>query len=118
MSSASTGLPTPDGPGSVSGAPNLTAGFTDTFTGRYVNAGGLRQHLVIGGDGPPLRLVHGWPENWYAWRFLMPALAKDFTVIAPDQAMLEIGGDIPQLTGRPAHDPGRVLLPRSSRFGR
>jgi pimeloyl-ACP methyl ester carboxylesterase len=29
--------------------------------------------------------VHGWPENWYAWRFLMPTLARDFTVIAPDQ---------------------------------
>jgi pimeloyl-ACP methyl ester carboxylesterase len=41
--------------------------------------------VVIGGDGPPLLLVHGWPENWYAWRFVMPELAKDFTVIAVDQ---------------------------------
>ncbi len=40
---------------------------------------------VIGGDGPPLLLVHGWPENWYAWRRVMPALAKDYTVIAVDQ---------------------------------
>ena len=38
-----------------------------------------------GAKGPPLLLVHGWPENWYAWRFLMPALARDFTVIAVDQ---------------------------------
>jgi hypothetical protein len=30
--------------------------------------GGLRQHIVIGGDGPPLLLVHGWPENWYQYR--------------------------------------------------
>jgi pimeloyl-ACP methyl ester carboxylesterase len=29
--------------------------------------------------------VHGWPENWYAWRLVMPALARDFQVIAPDQ---------------------------------
>jgi pimeloyl-ACP methyl ester carboxylesterase len=29
--------------------------------------------------------VHGWPENWYAWRLLMPALARDFEVIAVDQ---------------------------------
>jgi pimeloyl-ACP methyl ester carboxylesterase len=29
--------------------------------------------------------VHGWPETWYAWRHLMPALAKDFQVIAVDQ---------------------------------
>src|SRR5215212_12200 len=85
MSSFSTHLPTPEGPGSVSGAPNLAEGFTDTFTSRYVNAGGLRQHAVIGGDGPPLLLVHGWPENWYAWRLLMPELARDFEVIAVDQ---------------------------------
>jgi pimeloyl-ACP methyl ester carboxylesterase len=30
-------------------------------------------------------LIHGWPQTWYAWRMLMPALAKDFTVIAVDQ---------------------------------
>ena len=76
---------TPEGPGSVSGAPNLPPGFADTFTSRFIDAGGLRQHAVIGGDGPPLLLVHGWPENWYAWRLLMPALARDFQVIAVDQ---------------------------------
>ena len=78
MSSSSTGLPIPEGPGSVSGAPNLPAGFTDTFTSRYVDTGDLRLHAVIGGEGPPLLLVHGWPETWYAWRLLMPALARDF----------------------------------------
>jgi pimeloyl-ACP methyl ester carboxylesterase len=85
MSPSSTRLPTPEGPGSVSGAPNLPEGFTDTFTSRYVDAGGLRQHAVIGGDGPPLLLVHGWPETWYAWRMVMPALARDFEVVAVDQ---------------------------------
>ncbi len=71
--------------GSVTTAPRLPAGFTKTFKSRFVRANGIRQHAVIGGDGPPLLLVHGWPENWYAWRFLMPALARDFTVIAVDQ---------------------------------
>lgn len=75
----------PDGPGSVWGAPNLPAGFTDTFTSRYIDTGELRLHAVIGGDGLPLLLVHGWPESWYAWRLLMPALARDFQVIAVDQ---------------------------------
>jgi len=75
----------PAGPGSVSGAPNLPAGFTDTFTSRFVDTGDLRLHAVIGGEGPPLLLVHGWPESWYAWRRLMPALARDFEVIAVDQ---------------------------------
>jgi pimeloyl-ACP methyl ester carboxylesterase len=85
LSSSSTPLPTPEGPGSVSGAPNLPDGFTDTFTSRYVVAGEVRLHAVVGGGGPPLLLVHGWPENWYAWRLIMPALARDFEVIAVDQ---------------------------------
>ena len=48
-------------------APQLSPGFSKTFTSRMVNAGGLRQHVVIGGDGPPLLLVHGWPQNWYQY---------------------------------------------------
>src|SRR2546430_3238369 len=75
---------TPEGSGSVSGAPNLPAGFTDTFTSRYVDTGELRLHAVTGGDGPPLMLVHGWPQTWYAWRMLMPTLARDFSVVAGD----------------------------------
>jgi pimeloyl-ACP methyl ester carboxylesterase len=95
--------PTPEGPGSVSGAPNLPAGFSDTFTSRYIGTGFLRQHAVIGGDGPPLLLVHGWPQTWYAWRLVMPALARDFEVIAPDQR--GIG-----LTDKPkdGYDPGTI----------
>ncbi|MEV6286065.1 alpha/beta hydrolase [Kribbella sp. NPDC051770] len=76
---------TPEGFGAVSTSPNLPSGFGRTFKSRFVHANGIRQHVVVGGDGPPLLLIHGWPENWYAWRFLMPALAKDFTVIAVDQ---------------------------------
>ena len=81
----SSAIPTPTGPGSVSGAPGLPAGFGDTFTSRYVDTGEVRLHAVIGGDGPPLLLVHGWPETWYAWRLVMPALAESFQVIAVDQ---------------------------------
>src|SRR4029453_16744264 len=77
--------PTPEGPGSVSGAPNLPAGFTDTFTSRSIDIGQLRLHAVAGAQGPPMLLVHGWPQTWYAWRMLMPTLAQDFQVIAVDQ---------------------------------
>jgi pimeloyl-ACP methyl ester carboxylesterase len=69
----------------VSGAPNLPVGFRETFSSRYVDTAGLRMHAVIGGKGPPLLLVHGWPQTWYQWRMVMPALARDFTVIAVDQ---------------------------------
>jgi pimeloyl-ACP methyl ester carboxylesterase len=59
--------------------------FTETFTSHYIDTGKVRLHAVTGGDGPPLLLVHGWPETLYAWRFLMPALAQDFSIVAVDQ---------------------------------
>ena len=80
-----SGQPVPRGPASVSGAPDLPPGFRDTFTSRYVHAGGLRQHAVIGGEGPPLLLIHGWPQSWYAWRLVMPELAQHFRIVAVDQ---------------------------------
>src|SRR5215207_6731589 len=61
MSSSSTPLSTPEGPGSVSGAPNLPAGFTDTFASRYINTDGLRREAprpgaeLIAGHCGPLR---------------------------------------------------------------
>ena len=85
MSTAATQLQSAQGPGSVSGVPQLPDGFADTFTSRYAEAGDVRLHAVIGGEGPPLLLIHGWPQTWYAWRMLMPALAEDFEVIAVDQ---------------------------------
>ena len=87
-----TSSPSPEGPGSVSGAPHLPDGFTGTFTSRYIDTGDLRQHVVTGGDGPPLLLVHGWPETWYTWRLVMPALARDFSVVAPDQRGCGLSG--------------------------
>jgi pimeloyl-ACP methyl ester carboxylesterase len=75
----------PEGRGSASGAPNLPERFADTFTSRLVDIGDLRLHAVVGGEGPPLLLIHGWPETWYAWRMVMPTLAEDFEVIAVDQ---------------------------------
>lgn len=48
----------------------------------YVN--GQRIHYVREGEGPPLVLLHGYPQTWYMWRKVIPALAERFTVIAPD----------------------------------
>ena len=95
--------PTPEGPGSVSGAPHLPPGFTDTFTSRYIQAGEVRLHAVIGGDCPPLLLIHGWPQSWYQFRLIMPALARDFEVIAADQRGMGLS-DKPQ----DSYDTGTV----------
>jgi pimeloyl-ACP methyl ester carboxylesterase len=85
MNSSPSRPPTPEGPGSVSGAPHLPEGFATTFTSRYLDTGAVCLHAVIGGAGPPLLLIHGWPGSWYYWRLVMPALARDFSVIAVDQ---------------------------------
>src|ERR671911_1950972 len=47
---------------------------------------GVRLHVAEAGDAgaPPLLLVHGWPEHWWAWRDVIPALAQRHRVIAPD----------------------------------
>ena len=94
--SSSIDMTVPEGPGSVSGAPDLPAGFTDTFTSRYVDTGDVRLHVVVGGDGPPLLLVHGWPETWYAWRNVMPALMEAVkayaTVGEMTNAMVDVYG--------------------------
>jgi pimeloyl-ACP methyl ester carboxylesterase len=52
----------------------------------YVNAGGLGTHVALAGppDAPPVLLVHGWPQNWWTWRHVIPTLAQQFRVIAPD----------------------------------
>ncbi|MFC0842357.1 alpha/beta fold hydrolase [Streptomyces noboritoensis] len=84
MTLASKHLPMPEGPGSVSQAPNLPDRFADSFTSQYVDTGGLRLHAVTGGEGPPLLLHAGWPQTWYAWRLVMPALAQNFQVVAVD----------------------------------
>jgi pimeloyl-ACP methyl ester carboxylesterase len=55
-----------------------------TFSHHMASVNGIQMHYVIGGQGDPIVLLHGWPETWYAWRHVMPALAKNYTVIAPD----------------------------------
>lgn len=72
-----------------------------SFTSQTATVNGVRLHYVIGGQGEPLVLLHGWPETWYEWHRVMPALAQRYTVIAPDlrgigesdQALLPNGFD-------------------------
>jgi pimeloyl-ACP methyl ester carboxylesterase len=50
----------------------------------FVNAGGLRTHVALAGEGRPLLLLHGWPQHWYVWREVIPLVAPHARVIAPD----------------------------------
>ena len=45
---------------------------------------GIRLHYVPAGNGPLLGLLHEFPEFWWSWRHQIPALARDFRVVAVD----------------------------------
>jgi pimeloyl-ACP methyl ester carboxylesterase len=44
----------------------------------------LRMHVAEAGQGDPLLLLHGWPNHWYYWRELVPALSGQFRLVMPD----------------------------------
>jgi pimeloyl-ACP methyl ester carboxylesterase len=71
-------------PFTVNDVPHLPDGFTGTFTSRTVDVDGLTLHAVTGGRGPVVLLLPAWPQFWYGWRLVMPALAEHFTVVAAD----------------------------------
>ena len=58
--------------------------FDLTFSHHMADVNGVKLHFVRGGTGEPLVLLHGFPQTWYEWHRIMPALAQRYTVIAPD----------------------------------
>jgi haloacetate dehalogenase len=59
---------------------NFFPGFED----RRIETSGASINLVTGGSGPPLLLLHGYPQTHLMWRNLAPRLAAEFTVVVPD----------------------------------
>ena len=52
---------------------------------RYVDVRGARLHVAdSGGSGPPVLLLHGWPQHWWTWHEVITLLAPDFRVLALD----------------------------------
>lgn len=61
--------------------------MTDFMHGMYrqsVRANGVRLNVWTGGDGPPLLLLHGYPQTGQMWRKLTPSLVNQFSVVCPD----------------------------------
>ena len=67
----------------------------------YAEVGDVMLHFVTAGAKsharPPVVLLHGWPQTWYEWRHVIPALAEKFHVIAPD--LRGLGDSSRPLTG-------------------
>jgi pimeloyl-ACP methyl ester carboxylesterase len=52
---------------------------------RFIQVNGIKMHIAEQGEGPLIVLAHGWPELWYSWRHVLPALASaGYHVVAPD----------------------------------
>jgi pimeloyl-ACP methyl ester carboxylesterase len=52
---------------------------------RFVEVNGIRMHIAEQGRGPLVLLAHGFPELWYSWRHVLPALAAaGYHAVAPD----------------------------------
>ncbi|MBA3907597.1 MAG: alpha/beta hydrolase [Pseudonocardiales bacterium] len=54
------------------------------FASHDVDVDGVGVHAVVGGSGPPLLLLHGYPQTHVMWHALAPWLAAEFTVVAAD----------------------------------
>jgi haloacetate dehalogenase len=63
---------------------NTLAELFPDFTEEHVTVRGVELFARIGGQGPPLLLLHGYPETHACWHRVAPTLARDFTVVAPD----------------------------------
>jgi pimeloyl-ACP methyl ester carboxylesterase len=59
--------------------PELPTGFES----RTAAVKDFRMHYVIGGEGPPIVIVHGGWDSWWAWREVAPTLAESHTVVLP-----------------------------------
>ncbi|MDT3399089.1 alpha/beta hydrolase [Streptomyces sp. B1866] len=71
------------------------------FETHDVDVDGVAVHAVTGGEGPPVLLLHGYPQTHAMWHRVAPALARRHTVVAAD---LRGYGD----SGRPADEPGHA----------
>jgi pimeloyl-ACP methyl ester carboxylesterase len=63
---------------------NTANAFFPRFESFRIDTGEATINGVKAGHGPPLLLLHGWPQTHVEWHRIAPALARDFTVVATD----------------------------------
>jgi haloacetate dehalogenase len=74
----------------------------DGFTLEHVDLGDVTLRVRHGGHGPPLLLLHGFPQTHVMWHLIAPRLARDFTVVAMD---LRGYGESSKPATAPDHEP-------------
>jgi hypothetical protein len=52
-----------------------------TFSHHTTAVNGIQMHYVIGGQGDPVVLLHGWPQTWYEWRLLLTCSLCDIHIV-------------------------------------
>jgi len=62
----------------------LLADLFDGFASQRIDTRGAKIFLRTGGDGPPLLLLHGFPQTHVIWHRMAPTLAEHFTLVIPD----------------------------------
>ncbi len=77
------------------------------FDYRHIDVEGVTISCAVGGEGPPLLLLHGYPQNHLTWRNVAPVLAENHTVVLAD---LRGYGD----SGKPAPDTAGLVYSRRS----
>jgi haloacetate dehalogenase len=70
------------------------------FEQKTIKTSGADIHCVIGGSGPPVLLLHGYPQTHVMWHRVAPELARSYTVVVPD---LRGYGDSSRPDGGPDH---------------
>jgi haloacetate dehalogenase len=60
------------------------ADFFPGLAQRRIKTSGAEINLLTGGNGPPLLLLHGYPQTHLMWRKVAPRLAEEFTLVIPD----------------------------------
>jgi len=63
---------------------NLDQKYFPNFETCVIDTGEVQIHCVRGGQGPPLLLLHGYPQTHLIWHDVAPQLAEHFTVVATD----------------------------------
>jgi len=79
----------------------MNALFPD-FATRRIETRGAQIHCVVGGSGPPLLLLHGYPQTHAMWHRVAPVLAQSYTVVCAD---LRGYGDSSKPASDAAHAP-------------